>query len=390
MIRALYLLLTIPVLAISISPTANAQTTTPELIRQGIYFYSPEDLTGNPCATTATNLIGNDNTEKVWNYLTAKGLKPHQVAGVMGNLQAESGMCADRLQNQACGSAVGVAPSDGLGYGLAQWTFTDRQAPLVELAKKTNRDTWDLSLQLDYLWQEFSGKYKSVYDKLVNTSTLEEASDLILVEFEAPLVKNYEERRALGRDILATFSDSATANPTPTLSDQSGELCETNGLVVGGLALPVDKSWYEQEPTWFTKPHWNETQAADIPVPSGTPVYSMTAGTIITAPIKTDNTSYGNGVWIDVGNGVEIIYAHGIDGGEVPGAKQGDTVKPGQLIMHSGNTGNSDGPHLHLEIRVGGAEVCPQPLLEELGSGQPVTWTLNKLPRDGCTTKGVY
>ena len=44
------------------------------------------------------------------------------------------------------------------------------------------------------------------------------------------------------------------------------------------------------------------------------------------------------------------IYAHNSE----LLVNEGDTVKAGQVIARSGNTGNSSGPHCHWELRVNG------------------------------------
>ena len=59
--------------------------------------------------------------------------------------------------------------------------------------------------------------------------------------------------------------------------------------------------------------------------------------------------SYGTHVVIRHANGLQTYYAHGTRGSIV--VSPGETVKKGQKIMLSGNTGNSTGPHLHFEVR---------------------------------------
>ena len=71
------------------------------------------------------------------------------------------------------------------------------------------------------------------------------------------------------------------------------------------------------------------------------------------------NGSYGNLVKVDHGNGVETWYAHT----SKMLVKAGDAVKAGDVIAKVGSTGNSTGPHLHLEIRINGEHVDPQDYL---------------------------
>lgn len=44
-------------------------------------------------------LTGSSNEQKIWNYLKATGLNDYGVAGLMGNLYAESGLRPNNLQN---------------------------------------------------------------------------------------------------------------------------------------------------------------------------------------------------------------------------------------------------------------------------------------------------
>ncbi len=88
--------------------------------------------------------------------------------------------------------------------------------------------------------------------------------------------------------------------------------------------------------------------ALDYGVPVGTPVYAAADGVVITTANLT--TSYGTYVVIQHAGGLQSWYAHGTSGSIC--VSPGQTVSRGQQIMKSGNTGNSQGPHLHFEVRV--------------------------------------
>ena len=91
----------------------------------------------------------------------------------------------------------------------------------------------------------------------------------------------------------------------------------------------------------------------DIAASRGTPIKAAAGGTVIYSGRKG---SYGNMIVIDHGKGVETYYAHC----NSLVASKGETVSQGQVIAYVGSTGNSTGPHLHLEIRVNGVAKNPQ------------------------------
>ena len=94
----------------------------------------------------------------------------------------------------------------------------------------------------------------------------------------------------------------------------------------------------------------------DIGAASGTPIHATADGVVTYA---SSMGTYGNLVRISHGNGVETYYAHcsrilvGV----------GQTVSAGDTIALVGSTGNSTGPHLHLEIRLNGTPINPQKYL---------------------------
>ena len=85
----------------------------------------------------------------------------------------------------------------------------------------------------------------------------------------------------------------------------------------------------------------------DFPVAKGTPVM-VAYGDGVVSQVDL-NADYGTSVMIDHADGTQTIYAHLSE----RSVKVGDTVKLGQRIGKSGDSGNVDGPHLHFEVRKG-------------------------------------
>lgn len=91
----------------------------------------------------------------------------------------------------------------------------------------------------------------------------------------------------------------------------------------------------------------------DIATSRGTPIVAVASGTVTFSGRKG---SYGNMLVITHTNGVQTYYAHC----DTLNVSSGQTVSQGQRIATVGSTGNSTGPHLHLEIRVNGVAYNPQ------------------------------
>ena len=91
----------------------------------------------------------------------------------------------------------------------------------------------------------------------------------------------------------------------------------------------------------------------DIATSTGTPIVAAAGGTVTYSGYRG---SYGNLLVISHGNGVTTYYAHC----SKLYVSAGVTVAQGQQIAAIGNTGNSTGPHLHLEVRLNGVALNPQ------------------------------
>ncbi|GGS24351.1 M23 family metallopeptidase [Streptomyces griseoviridis] len=126
------------------------------------------------------------------------------------------------------------------------------------------------------------------------------------------------------------------------------------------FALPVDQhglsAYYGQSGINWMSVH----SGIDFPVSYGTTVRAVTDGTVRTQL----NSAYGNMLILTAKDGTETWYCH-LSSYQVP---SGTTVKAGDPIAYSGNTGNSTGPHLHFEVRPsGGAAIDPLAWLRSHG-----------------------
>ena len=146
-------------------------------------------------------LVGSSNEQKIWNYLKSKGLNDYGCAGLMGNLNAESALRPNNLQN-TYESKLGYSDDnyvnavdngtytnfiyDSAGFGLAQWTWWSRKKALYEYLKSKNKSIGDLEGQLEFLYKELSENYKSVLTTLKTAKSIKEASNAVLLKFECP------------------------------------------------------------------------------------------------------------------------------------------------------------------------------------------------------------
>lgn len=174
-----------------------------------------------------------DNEKTIWDSLKAWIGNDFGVAGLMGNLQAESGLRSNNLQN-SYEKSLGMTDEvytqrvdsdayknfvlDKAGYGLAQWTFYTRKQNLYNYAKSTDKSIGDLGMQLEFLKNEITTGYKQTFEILKNAKSVKEASDAVLTQFEKPANQG-DEVKAKRAEYGAGFYNkyhSATPTPAPT------------------------------------------------------------------------------------------------------------------------------------------------------------------------------
>lgn len=165
-----------------------------------------------------------------------------------------------------------------------------------------------------------------------------------------------------------------------------------------GIAQMADEFAYPASVELFAtaavdEPH-HDYPAWDWGVPVGTPIYAVRGGRVHAVQYWPHNwwdegcgqnqagcEPCGVGVMIDDDAGARWVYCHG----SAVHVTAGSTIRAGTLIVESGNTGRSSGPHLHLQIRTPDGRLrCPQPLLRSLRD-QAVGVDPSTLPTTGCS-----
>jgi len=142
-----------------------------------------------------------DPENATWGFLLSAIGNEYGVAGLMGNLYAESGLNPCNLQNSynkklnitdeeytmlVDGNNYPDFVTDKAGYGLAQWTYYSRKQNLLNFSKQKGKSIGDLDMQLEFLLHELTTGYKSVFQKLQNATSVSEAAIAVLTGYEKP------------------------------------------------------------------------------------------------------------------------------------------------------------------------------------------------------------
>lgn len=128
----------------------------------------------------------------------------------------------------------------------------------------------------------------------------------------------------------------------------SQSACPAGAVGSGAFVWPADNHYLSGND------YWSGHLGIDLAAGEGAPVYAADSG-VVTMAQGGWNYGYGNVIQIDHGNGYSTVYAHL----SVIGVGVCQSVFAGQWIGSAGNTGNSQGAHLHFEVRQGGGFINP-------------------------------
>lgn len=176
----------------------------------------------------------------IWNFLKKEGFNDYGAAGLMGNLDAESGLRSNNLQD-TYSREFGLSDiqytqkvdngtytnfvKDEAGYGLAQWTYWSRKQNLLNYARAKGKSIGDLEMQLGFLCKELREQYtNSVYNILKTATSVQQASDAVLMNFERPLnAVNYKNKRAQMGQVYYNKFAKGVENTMATNSYRKGQ-----------------------------------------------------------------------------------------------------------------------------------------------------------------------
>lgn len=182
-----------------------------------------------------------DPEQTIWNTLQDAIGNAYGTAGLMGNLYAESALKPGNLQNTG-NKALGMTDEqfvaavdsgkysadkfihDGYGMGLAQWTYYSRKQALLNYVKAAGKSIGDLETQLAFLLKEIKG-YTSVWNTLTTASSVREASNAVLTQYERPADQSeaaQAKRAGYGQTYYEKYAAASTNTPTqPTAPSTS-------------------------------------------------------------------------------------------------------------------------------------------------------------------------
>lgn len=167
----------------------------------------------------------------------------------------------------------------------------------------------------------------------------------------------YDEQRQAAQALYAKWGDPLACQG-PGVVD-TGEVAQS-----GSWANPLDPAAYRVGSPFGPRGNigWGAGmhKGQDLMVDLGTPVRSICDGKVT----KTGWDPWGGGwmVSLDCGSGVTVYLMHNTSFVGGPRA-----VKAGEVVAKSGSTGHSTGPHVHLQVMVGGAPINPVPFMRDRG-----------------------
>lgn len=147
--------------------------------------------------------VNTANAQVAYQYFLGKGLTPAQAAGIVGNLQAESGLRPEAVNSIGC-------------VGIAQWCGGRRQPGI-----QTGDNARDLQTQLDLIWHELNGPEHRALTLLQATSSPGQAALAFEAGFERSGGAILKKRQDFANEV-ASLAGSWPTTPTAMTAGGGG------------------------------------------------------------------------------------------------------------------------------------------------------------------------
>lgn len=245
------------------------------------------------------------------------------------------------------------------------------QLEQAKIELETNKQSLENSKAEQVEKQEALKKIKEEKEaKVAKLNSEEKALESQLEEFESDKkdiqsqlasIARKEAEEAAAREAAAKAASSSSSKTQSNVSNSgSSGSSSSHGYIfpVSGLSKSNIRT--------LKYPSYAGHTGIDVNISAaGRSVVAVKSGTveISTAMRRANGTykSYGEYIVINHHDGTMTLYAHMESGSRT--VSKGAEVSQGQVIGTVGSTGNSTGPHLHFEVRVGGSPVNPIPYL---------------------------
>ncbi|MEP6797543.1 MAG: phage tail tip lysozyme [Lapillicoccus sp.] len=181
----------------ALTTMAGATTAHAEVLADTVNASGMSPTSATPTATLGINRT---NERKAFDFFVSQGLSKKQAAGIIGNLDQESGMDPRITQ-------IGGGP----GRGIAQWGVGGRWDTyagdnVVDYSATLGVSRYSLTGQLTFTWYELTSFSYYGLSALRATTTVKAATQVFQDRFEGCGTCNFDARLAYAKDAYARYT----------------------------------------------------------------------------------------------------------------------------------------------------------------------------------------
>lgn len=187
----------------------------------------------------------------IWDYLKKNTSLPDvSIAGIMGNMEAESNceacrvqgdFSADRSRSKDYANSVNNGSKtvytfmhDAFGWGLCQWTYFSRKENLYKACKSYGVGIENEEAQLAFMLSEMQNEFSTMWRSLLSCTDIYTAAYLVCHNYERPAVENTQVRANLGQQIYNEFHGS---EPEPVPDPSQDNISKAMELLLEAITL---------------------------------------------------------------------------------------------------------------------------------------------------------